>query len=219
MPKPTFFRLPADKRERFVAEALEEFARHPYDQASVSAIVERLGIAKGSVYQYFNSKRDLFEWLILEAGKRRRAWAEELNLSPEVPYFERLRELYRVGLEHWRDEPLWNRLRLRMLEPSRDETLEAFRQEITRLAHEGLKTDLEQAQRDGWVRADLDLDVVTHLVMGTLQQGLLQAYFGKAGVDMAHLPDDPEAAANLPQEALLEVVDTAVDFLQRGLGA
>lgn len=60
MPKPTFINLPADKRERLTAIALEEFADNDYTAASISRIVERAGIAKGSIYQYFEDKQDFF---------------------------------------------------------------------------------------------------------------------------------------------------------------
>src|SRR5262245_26197301 len=64
MPEPTFDRLPAAKRQRIIDTAIAEFAEHPYDVASVSRIVEQAGIAKGSLYQYFEHKQDLFLFLI-----------------------------------------------------------------------------------------------------------------------------------------------------------
>ena len=64
MPKQTFLNLPEEKRKAFLEIALEEFANHDYNTASVSKIVERAGIAKGSVYQYFEDKQDLFLYLL-----------------------------------------------------------------------------------------------------------------------------------------------------------
>lgn len=67
MPANTFFNLPEEKRQRIVNEAIDEFAAHPYHRASLSRIVERAGIAKGSMYQYFKDKFDLYLYL-LEQG-------------------------------------------------------------------------------------------------------------------------------------------------------
>ncbi|MGI6609073.1 MAG: TetR/AcrR family transcriptional regulator [Limnochordia bacterium] len=64
MPKETFFNLPAAKRERVVEAALEEFATRSYHEARVTAIVDAAGIAKGSFYQYFEDKKDLFRYLM-----------------------------------------------------------------------------------------------------------------------------------------------------------
>ena len=71
MPKKTFENLDPAKRERFTAVCSREFAIKNYRSASVSAIVEELGIAKGSVYQYFENKKDLYTYLIDLAANRK----------------------------------------------------------------------------------------------------------------------------------------------------
>ena len=60
MPKDTFFNLPEDKRTLICDVAIDEFAEYPFDQASINRIVAKSGIAKGSFYQYFEDKKDLF---------------------------------------------------------------------------------------------------------------------------------------------------------------
>lgn len=47
--KSTFTNLQAAKRQAIIDIAIEEFAAHPYATASVSHIVARAGIAKGSL--------------------------------------------------------------------------------------------------------------------------------------------------------------------------
>jgi len=219
VPKPTFFNLPDDKRERFVAEARDEFARHPYDSASLSAIIARLGIAKGSVYQYFDDKRDLFQWLVLEAAKHKKMTVARHMPSTELPFFERLEAMYVAGLEFWREEPLWARLSLRVLEPSKDEKLEAFRRTIQRMGLEFVTSELEQAKREGAIRTDLDPVVVGSLMLATLQHGLINAYLARAGLDLSHLDDDPARAAELPETDILHVVKATLSFLRDGIGS
>lgn len=67
MPSKTFQHLKTDKKERFEAFALKEFAENGYAHASVSKLVKDLDIAKGSVYQYFIDKKDLYEYLLEKA--------------------------------------------------------------------------------------------------------------------------------------------------------
>ncbi len=71
-PRATFQNLPEEKRRRIVDLAVEEFSEHPYRQASLSRIVTRAGIAKGSIYQYFDDKLALYRWLFLEEVARRK---------------------------------------------------------------------------------------------------------------------------------------------------
>mgnify|MGYP001367152296 CR=1 FL=1 len=62
MPKSTFLNLRPEKRADFTDAALFEFALNDYQNASITNMVKVLGIAKGSVYQYFENKKDLYEF-------------------------------------------------------------------------------------------------------------------------------------------------------------
>lgn len=64
MPKPTFFRLPEEKRMRLVKAAYAEFTRAPFTDASISHIIKDAGIPRGSFYQYFEDKSDIFFYLL-----------------------------------------------------------------------------------------------------------------------------------------------------------
>ncbi|MEM7578547.1 MAG: TetR/AcrR family transcriptional regulator, partial [Cyanobacteria bacterium P01_A01_bin.80] len=44
------------KRQNITNAAITEFNNHSYESASISAIVNRAKIAKGSFYQYFKDK-------------------------------------------------------------------------------------------------------------------------------------------------------------------
>ncbi len=64
MPKKTFFNLSDEKRRNIIDIALDEFATNGYSKTSINAIVSRADIAKGSVYQYFNDKKDFYLFLV-----------------------------------------------------------------------------------------------------------------------------------------------------------
>ena len=79
MPTETFNNLPAQKRKRIIELAIKEFATNPYDVSSISNIVRLAGIAKGSFYQYFEDKKDLYCYLIELAAN------EKLKLVKDLP--------------------------------------------------------------------------------------------------------------------------------------
>lgn len=60
MPFPRFERLAAEKRERLLDVAAQEFAAHGYADASINRILERAEMSKGAAYYYFADKRDVF---------------------------------------------------------------------------------------------------------------------------------------------------------------
>lgn len=59
----TFLRLPEEKRSRFLDAAWEEFTTTSLQDASINQIVQRARIPRGSFYQYFADKEDLFGYL------------------------------------------------------------------------------------------------------------------------------------------------------------
>ncbi len=59
----TFLRLPEEKRNRFLEAAWAEFTSVPFEEASINQIVHRARIPRGSFYQYFSDKEDLFFYL------------------------------------------------------------------------------------------------------------------------------------------------------------
>ena len=55
-----FRKLTPIKRQKVLLSAISEFAENGYRKASVNNIVRTAEISKGSLFQYFSSKRKLF---------------------------------------------------------------------------------------------------------------------------------------------------------------
>ena len=68
MPKQTFQNLPEDKKKKILEAAKNEFSRVSVTEASINNIVTRANIARGSFYQYFESKEDLLLFMVNEAS-------------------------------------------------------------------------------------------------------------------------------------------------------
>ena len=64
MCKETFLRLPEEKRARIIDAAWDEFTMVPFAKASINRIIRGAGIPRGSFYQYFEDKGDLFRYLM-----------------------------------------------------------------------------------------------------------------------------------------------------------
>lgn len=64
MPKRTFHRLDDDKKERIMRTAIEEFQAHGFEKTKIETIAQNAGVAKGSIYQYFDDKKELFLYAV-----------------------------------------------------------------------------------------------------------------------------------------------------------
>jgi len=60
LPTETFFHLPAEKQKRIMNAAKKEFSRLPLKDASIATIIKDAEIPRGSFYQYFENKEDLY---------------------------------------------------------------------------------------------------------------------------------------------------------------
>lgn len=72
MPRLTFFNLPEQKKQTLLDAAIEEFSRVPLSEASIANIVKAADIPRGSFYQYFENKEDLYFYLLNEELKEKR---------------------------------------------------------------------------------------------------------------------------------------------------
>ena len=61
MIKQTFYNLPITKRERIYQAIKTEFDRVPLDKISINSIIKEANISRGSFYQYFDDKGDLYD--------------------------------------------------------------------------------------------------------------------------------------------------------------
>ncbi len=103
MPTSTFFTLPPSKREKLFRAAVAEFARQPYGEVSLSQVIKAASIPRGSFYQYFADKTDLFRYVIGYYGERLETLVLDCLdacggrlLELPLALFDRMRECFRM---------------------------------------------------------------------------------------------------------------------------
>lgn len=100
MPKQTFLNLPDEKRLTVVNAAIDEFAEYGFESASINRIVANSGISKGSFYQYFEDKMDVFKYLMdMIAQEKTEFFKGKHPPSPGQSIFGYFRWMIRTGME------------------------------------------------------------------------------------------------------------------------
>ena len=64
MPNKTFFNLPKDKQVKIINASKIEFSKYSFYDASINRIIKEAEISRGSFYQYFTNKEDLFIFIL-----------------------------------------------------------------------------------------------------------------------------------------------------------
>lgn len=106
MPKQTFLNLPREKRETIMNAAVEEFADYGLENASTNRIVKNSGIAKGSFYQYFEDKQDVFLHLLDVIEQQEMEFFKDRHPpSTNLDTFHYFRWMVKTGMEFGLSHP------------------------------------------------------------------------------------------------------------------
>lgn len=105
---------PASRREAILAAAEGVFAENGYASTTVEAVARRAGVSKGSIYNYFQGKHDIFAQIFDVAMRRDLAEAEKTAadaasategiegiLEAWAERLEKFRIIGRLVLEFW----------------------------------------------------------------------------------------------------------------------
>ncbi len=166
MPKGTFFNLPEEKRDMICEVAVAEFAEYPFEQASINRIVANSGIAKGSFYQYFEDKRDLFLHLMDMAAEEKLKYVSPVMSNPDQhDFFSLIREMYLSGIKFANEHPGYAEISRRLLETKDAPIYKEVMRDNVSTANEFFEGLLETSVAKGEVRAEIDIKLVAHMIV------------------------------------------------------
>jgi len=170
------------KRKAILDAAVRVFARNGYHGARVADIAEEAQVAHGLLYHYFSSKEEVLQTVF------RDNWGELLERFRAVegadePARDKLAGIAKILLRTWRNDPALMTVMVR--EVARSPQLQAQVEEVGE-AFAVLQRVIEQGQREGAFRQDVDArlaswilyggleEVLTGWVLGTLEDGDLE---------------------------------------------
>ncbi|HEX3077081.1 MAG TPA: TetR/AcrR family transcriptional regulator [Lachnospiraceae bacterium] len=64
MPKQTFFNLDLSKQQNIIYSSIQEFTGKGFVNGSIASISKEAVVSKGSLYQYFNDKKELYLYIV-----------------------------------------------------------------------------------------------------------------------------------------------------------
>ena len=164
MPKQTFFNLPTEKRETIMNAAIEEFADYGLENASTNRIVKNSGIAKGSFYQYFEDKQDVFMHMLdLVEQQEIEFFKDKHPPSNNMDTFHYFRWMVKTGMEFGLAHPRVIQAAWRVLLGEGlyyGKNLAKYREKTTKALKEMIKHAIERGEVDPSVDVDLAVMVM-----------------------------------------------------------
>ncbi|GAB4278449.1 MAG: TetR/AcrR family transcriptional regulator [Candidatus Promineifilaceae bacterium] len=204
MPKETFFNLPQEKRDAICKTAVAEFAAHPYKQASINHIIAQAGIAKGSFYQYFENKKDLYLYLLQIIGEAKLKYLAPALQNPEQnDFFTLLRDIYRAGIQFAIKNPQYTEIGKKLLASKDDPILADIIEANMPAAQNFFAPLLQQAINRGEVRADIDIDMFAYMI-AAMHTHIVEYHI--------------EHVSSKYDEHMMTTLDQFIEFLRHGIG-
>ena len=167
MPTVTWARVDPARRAAVIEAAEAEFGAHGFSGGSLNVIARRAGVAKGSLFQYFADKRDLYAFIADIGSQRVRSYMEDLirELDPDRPFFDFLTDLLDGWVAYYAEHPRERALHAAAtLEVDTDARI-SVRNVIHRHYLEVLRPLVHGAQVRGDLWPDADTDVLLSLLL------------------------------------------------------
>ncbi|MGV9834821.1 TetR/AcrR family transcriptional regulator [Nocardia niigatensis] len=167
MPTGTWDRLPAPRRAAVVAAAEAEFAARGFSGGSLNTICREAGVSKGSLFQYFTDKADMYVYLAELSSERIRASIEATasELDWEGDFFGSLESLLEAWIRYFYDHPLERAMTAAAnLEPD-PVARTAVRESVNRHYLAVLRPLFDAASAVGALRPDADTQALLSLLL------------------------------------------------------
>ncbi|WP_336159614.1 TetR/AcrR family transcriptional regulator [Amycolatopsis sp. VC5-11] len=167
MPTGTWERLPEKRRAAVLAAAEAEFAARGFSAGSLNTICREAEVSKGSLFQYFTDKADMYVHLAELASVRIRAAMEaEIEKLPwDKDFAGALDRLLEAWVRYFYDHPLERAMTAAAnLEPD-PVARTPVREAVNRHYLAVLRPLVERAVAAGQLRADTDVEIVLSLLL------------------------------------------------------
>jgi AcrR family transcriptional regulator len=183
MPKPTWDNLDSGRRDRVLRAAMAEFGRHGYSGGSLNVIAREAGVAKGSLFQYFEDKFDFFAYVAEQTSLT--IYAE---LTPRLdaqrgdePFLDYFTDLVDAWIGYMASHPLERGVTAATTLELDPQVRQAVRAPVHRLYAQALRPLLDTAVARGELAATSDLDAVLSMLILLLPHLALAPF--EAGLD------------------------------------
>ena len=155
------------REQQILQAAIEVFGRSSFDDASVSEIARKAGVAEGTIYQYFRNKQDLFFAIPREKTK---AFSGQLDLHLEgvTDARDKIRKFIWYYLYFFKTNPDYARSLMLEMRVSRDFRKSKSHKGVRRFTKQALDI-IKEGQEQGVVRRDIDMYLSRHLLLGILE--------------------------------------------------
>lgn len=201
MPSDRFMRLSSMKQQRILNAAIDEFSERAFADVNLANIVRNAGIARGSLYQYFANKEDLYRYVLEEIARRKMKFLNPLLFQNDnLSFLQLFRELFLSGIQFAQTEPRLTKIGqilMREKGPLYQEMIAKGREQAYQLYEAYIRRD----QSKGLIRKEFDSSLLARMITQLINNVTFEDF----------VQEDQH------YESLLRKVDQIILVLQKGM--
>lgn len=193
--------LDKEKKIKIINSAMEEFSKNSYEKASTNRIVEKAGISKGSLFNYFQSKKKLYDYLkVFSTVEIANAIVQKVNWE-EPDLFKRIKDIALIKLELFRRYPYLIGFTKKLNADRSIEELKKMYQEHIPNIYERVYSEYIDFTK---FREDIGIKEIMNIVVWTFEK-LGENYLSKIRV-----------GEKINTEEIAEEIDKYIEVLRKG---
>jgi len=201
IPTKTFLNLDQEKQDRIIKASLIEFSERSFEEAKLSNIIKAASIPRGSFYQYFKDKRDLYFYLFKIIQDQKMEFLKDDLLNMEgLSFLELFRTLYKQGIQFANAHPEYIGIGNYLLN-SHEQIYDELLGNGLKIAKEYYMGYIESDKQKGIIRQDVDSETFADLVL-TLTSNIATTEFKKDNFNL---------------DSFLVKIDNLINILKKGI--
>lgn len=171
-----FNRLKATKKKQIINVSIQEFVKNGFDHASTNEIVKQAGISKGSLFNYFNSKKELYSYLIDHSVEVIENFYQEIDLT-EADLFNRIEKIGYQKLSIQQESPHVFDFLASVVQEESVDVKELITEKISPIYGQGFERiyqDIDYSKFREGVDIDKAIEILNWTMMGFGEKGIKQ---------------------------------------------
>lgn len=201
IPTKTFFNLSEDKQERIITSGVNEFSKRTFEEAKLSNIIRESNIPRGSFYQYFSDKKDLYLHIFEIIKKKKIEYMKNLLTNEqEIPFLELFRLLYAQGIKFSIDNPKYVEI-FKIFISSKGQLYYELIGDSIKVTKQYYISYIESDKKKKIIRENVDSQMLAELVINLTTNIAIEEF----------------TTGDINYEELLRKIDSLVDIIQKGV--
>lgn len=202
MPKQTFFNLTKEKQDQIINAAVSEFSQFSFNEVKISDIVNKARIPRSSFYDYFEDKRDLYQYIILMIREEKMNFMAPALENNNGNFFERFKAIFKAGAKFAAIKPEYEKLARRMYENMQviNDIFHTEDMDVSNFYEDMIIKGIE----NGELRNNLDIQFIAKSIY-ILTNHIMAMDFNNSSLSL--------------DEYIDEITDKIVDFIKYGISS